>query len=139
MRHILDGYHFMQARGFSHAAQICLTHSFPVKNIEFYVSSEWDCSRQEMEFVNKCLGEIEYTDYDRLIQLCDALALPTGICLMEKRLVDVCLRYGANQYSVPRWKAYLDIQQSFEQVIGSSIYRYLPGVVENTFGFDPCR
>jgi hypothetical protein len=91
-----------------------------------------------MEFVAKYLSEIEYTEYDRLIQLCDALALPSGICMIEKRLVDVSLRYGTNEHTVPRWKAYFDIQQSFEKVFGCSIYRYLPGVVENTFGFDPC-
>ncbi len=68
--------------------------------------------------------------------MCDALALPSGFCLMEKRLIDVALRYGTNQYSVPRWKAYLRLQAEFEQAIGISVYKMLPGVVENTFGFD---
>jgi hypothetical protein len=138
MRHILDGYHFMHSKGFGDAARICLTHSFPIKDVVFSIASEWDCSSEEIEFVRKYLFEIEYTEYDKLIQLCDALALPTGICLIEKRLLDVSLRYGTNEYSVPRWKAYLSIQQEFEQVIGSPIYKILPGVVENTFGFDPC-
>jgi len=138
MRHILVGYHFMQTNGFSDAARICLTHSFPIKDIAFCVTSDWDCNSEEIDFVKKYLFEIEYTEYDRLIQLCDALALPSGICLIEKRLVDVSLRYGTNEYSVPRWRAYLNIQQDLEQAIGSSIYRFLPGVVETTFGFDPC-
>jgi HD domain len=138
MRHILDGYHFMHANGFSDVARICITHSFPIKDIVFCVTSEWDCSPEEIEFVRKYLLAIEFTEYDKLIQLCDALALPTGLCLIEKRLLDVSLRYGTNEYSVPRWKAYLSIQQEFEQVIESSIYKILPGVVENTFGFDPC-
>jgi hypothetical protein len=139
IRHILDGYHFMQADGFNDASRICITHSFPIQDVACYVSSDWDCSSEEIDFVRKYLSEIKYTEYDRLIQLCDALALPSGICLMEKRLLDVSLRYGTNEYSVPRWKAYLNIQQDFETAIGCSIYRFLPGVVENTFGFDPCR
>lgn len=32
-----------------------------------------------------------YDDYDRLVQLCDSLALPSGFCLLEKRFVDVAL------------------------------------------------
>jgi hypothetical protein len=37
---------------------------------------------------------------------------------------------------VPRWKAYLNLQKEFEKAIGQSIYKVLPGVIENTFGFD---
>lgn len=71
-----------------------------------------------------------------LIQLCDALALPGGFCLIEKRLVDVALRHGTNPYTIPKWKAFLEIQREFEETIGGSIYALLPGVIENTFGFD---
>lgn len=74
-----------------------------------------------------------------LTRLCDAIALPTGYCLIEKRLTDVALRHGVNDFSVPRWKAFINIQKDFEGVIGQSIYKVLPGVVENTFGFNPCE
>ena len=100
--------------------------------------------RDEIEkFVERTNGiidtmNIEFDEYDRLIQLCDAVALPSGFCLVEKRLMDVAFRYGVNEISVPRWKAYLEIQKEFEGVIGHSIYKVLDGVVENTFGFDPC-
>ena len=63
----------------------------------------------------------------------DALALPSGFCLIEKRLLDVALRRGFNAYTRDKWKAFLQIQQDFEAVIGQSIYDLLPGVVENTF------
>ena len=139
MRHILDGYLFLKDKGYGDAARICLTHSFPIKDVRYAMPPAWDCASEEVEFVGRYLEKIEYTDYDRLIQLCDALALPTGLCLVEKRLLDVALRYGTNQYSVPRWKVYLHIQEEFEQAIGRSLYRILPGVVTNTFGFDPCR
>ncbi len=80
------------------------------------------------------LAAIEYAAYDRLIQLCDALALPNGFCLVEKRFVDVVLRYGPNAYVVPKWQATLAIKDEFESAIGSSIYNLLPGVVATTFG-----
>jgi hypothetical protein len=136
MRHSLDGYHFLKTQGFDEAARICMTHSFPVQDIQA-VAGVWDCTDQELEFAKAYISGLEFNDYDRLIQLCDALALPSGFCLIEKRLLDVVLRRGVNEYSLPRWKAFLGIQQDFEKAICGSIYSLLPGVVENTFGFDP--
>lgn len=135
MRHVIDGYFFLHDMGFEDAARICLTHSFPIQNARFIVG-KWDCSAEELRFVDDYLSNVEYTDYDRLIQLCDALALPSGFCLMEKRLVDVALRHGTTEHTIPRWKATFDIQHDIEVVIEQSIYNLLPGVVENTFGFD---
>jgi len=133
MRHALDGYRFLLSIGFDDAAQICLTHSFPIREVDAG-AGKWDCSAEEHEFVKAYLGKVEYTEYDELIQLCDALSLPSGFCLMEKRLVDVALRYGFNAYTLAKWRAYFTIQQKFEREIGQSIYRLLPGIVENTFG-----
>jgi hypothetical protein len=138
MRHALDGYYFLMEKGFDHAARVCITHSFPLKHINS-VAGKWDCTEQELVFLDEYLSKIEFDEYDRLIQLCDAIALPSGFCLVEKRLMDVALRYGVNAFSVPRWKAFLEIQKEFESAIGQSIYKVLPGVVENTFGFNPCE
>ena len=74
-----------------------------------------------------------YDDYDRLVQLCDALALPTGFCLLEKRFVDVAIRYGTPPVTVERWKKILEIKDLFETRINRSIYELLPGVIENSF------
>lgn len=138
MRHTLDGYTFLTEKGFDAAARICITHVFPLKDMHA-VAGKWDCTQPELDFLNAYLSKTEFDEYDRLIQLCDAIALPTGYCLVEKRLMDVSLRRGVNEFSVPRWNAFLGIQKEFESAIGQSIYRLLPGVVENTFGFDPCE
>jgi hypothetical protein len=137
MRHTLDGYYFLIEKGFDSSARICITHVFPLKHINS-VAGKWDCTKQELDFMAEYLTKIEFDEYDRLIQLCDAIALPSGYCLVEKRLMDVALRRGVNEFSVPRWKAFLDLQKDFESAIGQSIYKVLDGVVENTFGFDPC-
>jgi HD domain len=133
MRHILDGFRFLVSQGYEDAARICLTHSFPVKNVLAIVGTWDDCSGEELAFIESHLNRIEYNEYDKLIQLCDALALPSGCCLLEKRLMDVTLRYGVNEYTLPRWKAYLGLQIEFEKAINKSIYDCLPGVTENTF------
>ena len=119
-RHILDGYKYLMKKGFDEAARICITHSFPIKDIRT-LTGEWDCSKEELEFIDTYLSEIEYTDYDRIIQLCDALAQASGYCLIEKRLIDVAIRNGINEYIVPRWQAYLNIQRHFENKLQRSI------------------
>jgi hypothetical protein len=69
----------------------------------------------------------------RLIQLCDSLALPTGFCLLEKRLVDVVMRYGIKELTLDKWQAYFAVKAEFDRAIGKPVYSVLPGVVENTF------
>lgn len=131
-RHLIDGYQYCMARGWEKAAQICISHAYMIKDIHSSIGV-FDMPQEDKDFMEAFLREAEYDDYDRLVQLCDALALPTGFCLLEKRFVDVTLRYGVHPYTVRRWQATLDIKTHFEQIIGTSIYDLLPGVVENTF------
>ena len=133
MRNIIDGYRFLESHGYEDAARICLTHSFPLQNTNA-VFGEWDCTEVERHFVDRYVEGTKYTDYDRLLQLCDGLALPTGLVLLEKRMVDVALRYGTNEYTVEKWRATLGVRDSFEGRLGCSIYRVLPGVIQGTFG-----
>lgn len=136
VRHVLDGYSFLRDEGFEGGARICLTHSFPIKDVDAF-ASPWDCPPAERQFAQEYLQGVEYTTYDRLIQLCDGLCLPSGPVLMEKRLVDVALRHGFNRHTPAKWRAYLALKQEFDAALGTSIYAVLPGVVENTFGFEP--
>lgn len=136
MRHILDGYTFLERLDYSDAARICLTHSYPLQDIGAG-SGNRDGSSEELAFVGTYLSGLEYDDYDRLLQLCDALAWPSGFVMIEKRLVDVALRLGINPMTVEKWRAFLELQRYFEGAVGRSIYSVLPGVVENTFGFTP--
>ncbi len=131
-RHSLDGYRYLTSLGFTEAGRICLTHSFQVKRIDC-IAGTWDCSADDQTFAQTYLDSITYDDYDRLIQLCDCLALPEGFCLIEKRMVDVALRHGFNACTLEKWRAILQIREDLEGDLGVSIYQLLPGVVENTF------
>jgi hypothetical protein len=133
MRHARDGYDYLACMGYEDAARVCLTHSFPIKNVHAIVGTWDDGTEADREFIQGYLDRHDYTEYDRLIQICDAIALPSGFCLMEKRLVDVTLRYGVNEYTLPRWKAFFGIHAEFEKKLNRSIYDCLPGVIENTF------
>lgn len=134
MRHSLDGYHFLNELGYSGAARICVTHSYPDK-ADPHGATPWDGTAQEWQFIRSYLERIDYDDYDRLIQLCDSLALPDGFCVLEKRLLDVAVRYGCDAHTESRWRAFIQLKEYFESKLGGSIYRLLPGVIENTFGW----
>ena len=136
MKHILDGYTFLEGLGYSDAARIALTHSYPLQDIKAG-SGRWDGSDEELAFVETFLNGVKYDDYDRLLQLCDALAWPSGFVMIEKRLVDVALRLGINDMTVEKWRAFLALQEYFEKAIGRSVYSVLPEVIETTFGFTP--
>ena len=124
MRHIYTGYLFMLSQGYDDSARICLTHSFPYKNIGAY-NGQNDCSNEETKFIQTFIDCIEYDDYDRLIQLCDALSFPNGPTYVEKRLVDVVLRRGFNDLTIPKWKAFLDLKTYFDEKTGMDIYKLL--------------
>jgi hypothetical protein len=133
MRHVVDGYRFMTAQGYAGAARICLTHSYPLPAVASG-SATWDGTQEEYEFTQAYLDGFEYTLYDRLIQLCDGISMASGYCLIEKRMVDVALRYGINSLTLAKWRAFLAIKDEFDRLAGCPVYGLLPGIVENTFG-----
>ncbi len=131
-RHLIDGYRYCRSHGWEKAAQICISHAFMVKDIASSIGV-FDMPPEDKAFMAEFVKTAVYDDYDYLVQLCDALALPTGFCLLEKRFVDVAIRYGIHPATVERWKTVLDLKAHFEEIIGCSIYDLLPGVIENSF------
>lgn len=131
-KHLIDGYRYCMERGWQKAAQICISHAFMIQDIDTSIGI-FDVPDEDYRFMEQFVKSAVYDDYDRLVQLCDSLALPTGFCLLEKRFVDVTIRYGAHAATVPRWKKILEIKDLFEKKIGCSVYDLLPGVIENSF------
>lgn len=130
-RHTIDGYNFLMEKDFSDAARICMTHTHSSKG-------EWDCSKEEFDFVENYFASIQFNEYDMLIQLCDAIALPTGFCLIEKRMVEASIRQEARihniiEYMLDVWKTIYKLKKHFDIRVGCSIYALLPGVIENSF------
>ncbi len=124
MRHIIDGYNYMTSLGYDDCARICLTHSFPYKDIRSY-NGQNDCTAEKTKFIKSFIENAEYNDCDKLIQLCDALALPDGATYIEKRLVDVVMRRGFNDLTIPKWKVFLDLKDYFDKKTGTDIYQLI--------------
>lgn len=131
IKHIFDGYDYMMSLGETEIARICLTHSFPLKNINTF-SGKYDCSDEQLVFLQEFLNSVEYNDYDILIQLCDAISLPDGACIMEKRFVDVAIRNGLTEHTIDKWKAFIKVKKHFDKLCGCNIYSLLPNVLENS-------
>lgn len=120
-RHTIEGFHFLTGIGFEEGARICLTHTFQYKDIEA-IYDTWDCSIEEKQFVAKYLENITYTDYDKLIQLCDALSLANGYCYAEKKMVNSVLKFGFKDTTIYKWKAILELKEYFDVRISGNVY-----------------
>ena len=121
VRHIIDGYDYAILQGWSDVARVCLTHSFPVKDIDADIGKK-DITNEQYIFIKNFLDELEYDDYDKLIILCDALADANGFCVLEKRFIDTTRRYGIYPFSIDRWNKTYEYKEYFEKRIGRSIY-----------------
>lgn len=131
IQHIFDGYDYMMQIGQEALAHICLTHSFPVKNADTYIG-KYDCTAERKQFLQHFLENREYSEYDLLIQLCDAISLPNGACIMEKRLVDVAMRHGLPEFTLEKWAAFMRLKKHFDALCACNIYTLLPNVLENS-------
>jgi len=124
MAHITVGYRWLMERGYALSAQIAMTHTFPIADVEL-ASSGWLDHEEDKAFTRSFLKKVHYTPYDRLIQLADSIGGIYGIVPMEVRLVDIALRHGTNELTVPKWKALFSIKETFEKEIGQNLYEVL--------------
>jgi hypothetical protein len=114
----------MLQRGFDAVARICLSHSFPYKDIGAYGGKDTSWDDAEKVNVIRFLANTEFDDYDKLIQLCDSLATAESICLMDKRMMGVVMRHGFSEFTVRKWEATFDLKKYFDNICGENIYNY---------------
>lgn len=117
--HVSDGYSYMLSLGYDEAARVCLTHSFTHGRTDEYIG-RFDTTPQELELIESALKNTVLDEYDRLIQLCDALAGAQGVLDIEERMLDVKRRYGF--YPQSKWDGNLALKRHFEQKAGRDIY-----------------
>jgi putative nucleotidyltransferase with HDIG domain len=135
--HIFTGFDLMTQKGHDGIARICLTHSFSLQDIKAFSSSWIHCDDREMAFITQFLADAVYNDYDKLIQLCDALASAQSVVLMEKRLLDVVRRHGVREYTVAKWESTFALKAYFDEMCGMNIYDlFKDEIVKDIFGND---
>jgi len=122
LAHVYDGYEFLLALGEVECAKIALTHSFAVQDISTYIG-RIDISQEKVETLETVLTNTNYDDYDRLIQLCDAISMAEGVVDIEVRMRDVEKRYG--QYPQAKWDKHIELKVYFEDKIGKKLEEIL--------------
>ncbi|MCR4866864.1 MAG: HDOD domain-containing protein [Lachnospiraceae bacterium] len=126
--HVYEGYVYCKEKGWDEAARICMTHSYLLMDKEFEKEEKDEHLKSISSYIRNCVAD----DYDRLIQLCDALAVDYGFVILEKRFVDVTRRYGIMENYIRGWDVAFNIKEYFEKKMGCSIYDVLPGIEKTT-------
>ena len=126
--HVYEGYKYCMSKGWDEAAKICMTHSYLLMKDEFCYEPETEQEKAIKSFIMGCKAD----DYDRLIQLCDSLAVDYGFVILEKRFVDVTRRYGIMEGYIKGWEVAFAIKEDFENRMGCSIYDVLPDIGKTT-------
>lgn len=126
--HVYDGYKYCMEKGWDEAARICMTHSYLLMQDEFNYEPETEHEKAIKAYIMNCTAD----DYDKLIQLCDSLAVDYGFVILEKRFVDVTRRYGIMEGYIKGWEVAFSIKEYFEEKMGCSIYDVLPDIGKTT-------
>ena len=133
--HIYIGYKLLKEKGYEDMARICLTHSFPLKDIRAYGGSDMNCTDEERAVITTFLSETEYDDYDRIIQLCDCIGTAQGIVLLEQRCMGVVMRAGFNDFTLKKWESYFSLKAHFDKKCEINIYNlFYDEIKNNIFG-----
>ena len=82
---------------------------------------KFDTSEEELKLIQETIKAIELDEYDKLIQLCDALSGSEGVMNMEDRMNDVRRRYG--YYSQQKWDSNMALRAHFEEKMGMDLYK----------------
>ncbi|MBO4687460.1 MAG: HDOD domain-containing protein [Clostridiales bacterium] len=126
--HVYAGYEYCMKKDWDEVARICMTHSYLLMKDEFNYEPKTEHEQKIKEYVSS----IEADDYDKLIQLCDALAVDYGFVILEKRFVDVTRRYGIMEGYIKGWEVAFAIKEELEERMGCSIYDVLPDIGKTT-------
>lgn len=127
--HAYEGYKYCVQKNWDEVARICMTHSYVFMKDEFNYEPQ---TLEEQEIKKYILGCGEADDYDKLIQMCDALATDYGFVILEKRFVDVTRRYGIMEDYIKGWDVTFEIKEDFERRMGCSVYDVLPDIGRTT-------
>jgi putative nucleotidyltransferase with HDIG domain len=122
--HCISGYEFMKSEGLNKAANICMTHSFPLKRFNEMSEVLFFNNEDDIKFTKNFLSDVEFDIYDEIIQMADGVGRHNGFCSVEERFNDVAIRY--NQPDIKKEAGvYLKLKNKLEKELGISIYNEL--------------
>ena len=118
--HGLAGYYYMLEKGYPDLARASLTHTFYKKDFEL---SEYPFPPDDLKICRQLLQDIEYDDYDLLLQLADMINDMGKTCTLEYRVQSLCKRRNIPPKDYAWVEIALnDIKSYFDQKCGCDIY-----------------
>lgn len=121
IRHSILGYKLLKKEGASEEiARIAITHLFILQDGANLKGQYVDFRDGEQTFVENYLKDIEYNDYDKLIQLSDLIG-GLRIETIEERMFSVFCRYNITN-TMQLCQQIRALRQYFEDKIGCSVY-----------------
>jgi putative nucleotidyltransferase with HDIG domain len=121
--HGQEGYDLMSSLGYDEVARICLTHSFIDKD---FLDEDYVYSQEWKDWARSKLKDIEYDDYDRIIQFCDLLSVGFNLCSIEERVNNIVVTYNATEHmAAKKRKTAYELKDYLEKKCGRNIYQVL--------------
>lgn len=125
--HAMNGYQYLKSNGYDDDyCNICLTHS--------YLNNDIKCAAggflSDIPFVNKFIKNHKYTLEEKIINLCD-LMCKTKVYTVDKRIIDLLLRYGVYENTQYHIKETYKLKKYFDILLGHNLYDLFPEIKEN--------
>ena len=120
--HVYGGYILMKEKGYDAVARVCLSHSFPFQDIRAFGGGGYKGTPDKINVIKTFLTEATYDDYDKLIQLGDAVAKSEGVCLIEVRQFEIIRRHGFDDFTLKKWDAIFSLKNYFDKLCNTDIY-----------------
>lgn len=122
--HGLTGYKIMSELGYDEVAKICLTHTFINKDFKHEDYQAYDS--KELTACKKLLKNIDYDDYDRLIQLSDMMVTVVGFKTLKERMIYIRDKYNiCNLTMKKKYRQVLKLKDYFDKLCGCDVYKLL--------------
>ena len=125
--HVMNGYNYLKELGYDDEyCNICLTHS--------YLNNDYMCTAggipEDITFRTEFIKNHEYTIYEKIINICDLMCTQV-INTIDKRLIDIMIRYGAYENTQYHIKETFKLKQYFDDLLGYNLYDLFPEIKEN--------
>lgn len=130
LKHVIDGFNYLNSLGYPDIARYALTHTFIIKDVHSSCAM-WDITEEEGKIIQDNLDKIDYDLYDEIIQIADHMGDANGIVTIERRLIDVHLRKGFTSDTLTTWKKLFSLQDKIETILDYSIYSLFPEIKED--------
>lgn len=129
IRHTILGYKLLKEKNIpEEIAKTTITHLYILKDGSNLGNQEKELEEEEYKFIKNYLKNIEYDDYDKLIQISDLIG-GAEIQRIEERMFSVFCRYDIIN-NMAFCQQIQNLKDYFEKKIGMSIYKPFEDVLK---------